>query len=80
MRQYICDHCGAIVDDPAEFEMVKMGPSRVEVDAEHPFEPFWEGDLCKACEWRLSVMRSRAAANAEWRFSLSQNSIEEEYR
>lgn len=80
MRQYICDHCGAIVEDGYDLKPVRLGPSRVEVDKEHPFEPFWEGDLCKSCTWKLEVMKSRAVANAEWRFSLNQDTIKEEYR
>lgn len=79
MRQYICDHCGKLVDNDIDLRHVSLGPSRARFNAV-PFKAFWEGDLCNECSETLEVMRSVAVANAEWRFSLNQNSIKEDYR
>lgn len=78
MRQYICDRCGKLVDEPHELTIVELGPSKARFNP-NPYKPFWSGDLCNECFEILHEMRSIATANAEWRFSLMQNSIKEEY-
>lgn len=78
MRTYMCDRCGKEVEKSSDLHIVRLGPSIEQYDRA-TYKPFFSGDLCTECCDILHKMRVTATANAEWRFSLMQNSIKEEY-